>query len=116
MTLPDYPDDADGDALRRVAADGSDMNHPMVVDFAVAVPSEASAQAVAGLAARHGYEPSVGYDEEHDAWSVYCSRSMVPRYDAIMAAQAELDALGRLHGGHGDGWGTFGNAPERQPP
>ena len=30
---PAYPDDADGDALRRVASSGSDMALPMVIDF-----------------------------------------------------------------------------------
>jgi hypothetical protein len=35
--MKDYPDDADGDALRRVAADGSDMSKPMEVDFMLSV-------------------------------------------------------------------------------
>lgn len=35
-----YPNDADGDALRRVAGAGSDMSKPMDIDFAVAAPDE----------------------------------------------------------------------------
>jgi hypothetical protein len=37
--VPDYPNDADGDALRRIANDGSDMSQPMEVDFTVDVGS-----------------------------------------------------------------------------
>ena len=35
----DYPNDTDGDALRRIASLGNDMTRPMEIDFAVAVPS-----------------------------------------------------------------------------
>ncbi len=35
--MPEYPSDPDGDALRRVAADGSDRSQPMEVDFTVGV-------------------------------------------------------------------------------
>ncbi len=41
----DFPDDADGDALRRVA-ERSDMSKPMDIDFAVDVPSKRSGEEV----------------------------------------------------------------------
>jgi hypothetical protein len=37
--LLNYPNDSDGDALRRVAAGGSDMTAPMVVEFPVVAAS-----------------------------------------------------------------------------
>ncbi|MCG8435309.1 MAG: ribonuclease E inhibitor RraB [Gammaproteobacteria bacterium] len=39
-----YPNDADGDALRRIAADGSDMTKPMEVDYHVAAPDQSASQ------------------------------------------------------------------------
>lgn len=36
----DFPDDADGDALRRLVNDGSDLTKPMLIDFQIAVPTE----------------------------------------------------------------------------
>jgi Regulator of ribonuclease activity B len=45
--LGNYPNDSDGDALRRVVNDGSDMSKPMFIDFQVAVPDEAAANALA---------------------------------------------------------------------
>ena len=87
----DYPDDADGDALRRVERDGSDMTRPMEIDFAVAVPNEAAGLAVAKLAEGIGYRPSVARDEESGAWTCYCTRTMVPTHAALVDAQAERD-------------------------
>jgi hypothetical protein len=106
----DYPQDADGDALRRVARDGSDMSRAMDIDFAVAVPNEESGLAIAEIVRARGYRPDVSRDDESGDWTCYCTRSMVPTYDAIIAVQNELDALVKPLGGYSDGWGTFGNA------
>jgi hypothetical protein len=109
-TMTDYPKDDDGDALRRVAADGADMSAPMDIDFFVAVPDEAAGRAVATSADARGYRTSVDRDED-GAWTCYCTRSMLATYDGVVAAQKELGELARPHGGSPDGWGTFGNAP-----
>ena len=37
----DYPNDADGDVLRRVAAGGADMSKPMDIDFFIVASDEA---------------------------------------------------------------------------
>ncbi|MGE5184457.1 MAG: ribonuclease E inhibitor RraB [Acidobacteriota bacterium] len=50
-----YPRDADGDALRRVADDGSDMARPMVVDFMIAARDEAVGRAIAAAVGPLGY-------------------------------------------------------------
>lgn len=41
-----FPNDADGDALRRVA-ERSDMSKPMDIDFAVEVPNQARGEKMA---------------------------------------------------------------------
>src|SRR5262245_17424089 len=46
----DYPDGADRDALRRVAATSADMSRPMETEFFVAVPDREAGKAVAWLA------------------------------------------------------------------
>jgi hypothetical protein len=104
-----YPDDADGEALRRVASMGCDMTEPMEIDFFVAVPDQEAGQRVAELATGHGYRTKLVYDEEDDAWDCYCTKLMVPTYEAVCGAQLELDALSRPVNGYMDGWGTEGN-------
>jgi hypothetical protein len=75
-----FPDDADGDALRRLAERGSDLSKPKLIDFQIAVHTESAAKANGDAAQRELGELSVGFD------------------------------------GYADGWGTFGNASEVQPP
>jgi hypothetical protein len=82
----------------------------MDIDFAVAVPDEESGDAVAELANARGYCSKLSRDAETEEWTCYCTRAMVPTYDAIIAAQEDLDDLAKPLGGHTDGWGTFGNA------
>jgi len=106
------PNDADGDAMRRVLSDGSDPSKPMDVDFMIACPSIASAENIAPQAESRGYKPSISVDEETSSVTCYCMKSMLLDYDLLISAQAELDALARPHEGYIDGWGTFGNAPK----
>lgn len=108
----DFPNDADGDALRRLAEDGNDLTRPMHIDFTISVPSLAAGHAVARAAQELGYRTSVEHDEEGATWTCYCSRHMVASYDAVVLAQEELSRVSGPHGGHCDGWGSFGNASE----
>ena len=104
-----YPNDADGDALRRVAADGADMSRPMVIDYTVDAPDQATALLIAERVAPRGYDPSISQDEDGGTWSIYCSRSMLATYAGVVSAQTELNELVRPYGATCDGWGTFGN-------
>lgn len=112
----EYPDDSDGDALRRVMNDGSDMSKPMFIGFQVAVPDETAAKALAEVAYKLGYRVSV-YDSEECRlpWTCECSTRMLATYEGVLAVQAELADISKQFGGFPDGWGTFGNGPNGQP-
>ena len=103
----DYPDDADGDALRRLVQAGMDLSRPITVDFMVDVPTRAAGRAVAEAAEKAGYETAVEQDDEDGAWTCYCSRNMIASYAAVVAAQEELTRLSEPHGGYCDGWGSM---------
>ncbi len=109
---PDYPEDADGDALRSIAASGSDMTRPMVIDFAIDAGSKAIALDCLAALEDAGFEASLYQDEDDQRWSVYCPIRMIPDYDAIVRTQKILGELAAEHGGTADGWGTFGNVEE----
>lgn len=103
-----YPNDADGDALRRTSQH-ADMSRPMDVDFMVSVPSEQAGEEVARLVSSRGYAVSVECDEETREWTCYCKKHMLLTYDSVVDAQAELEQISASFGGHADGWGTGGN-------
>ena len=79
-----YPNDDDGDALRKVASMGCDMTRPMDIDFFVEVPSQEAGELVAEPASRSGYRTNVDHDDEDDAWTCYCTKRMVPTYEAVL--------------------------------
>lgn len=117
----EMPSDADGNVLRGLETSGNDLSKPMVVDFQIAASDEETAKRVAEAAGNLGYQTSIYFDDEEadleddeDLWTCECSKTMVATYDAIMAAQAELDAIARPLGAYCDGWGTFGNADETE--
>lgn len=115
----EYPDDLDGEVLRMIADDGNDMTQPMDVEFHVAVATEEDADKIAEAAEKLGYDSGIHFDdgseddevedEITEPWTCSCRKTMLLEYDAIMAAQAELDEIARPLGGYADGWGTFGN-------
>jgi hypothetical protein len=57
--MTQLPRDADGDALRRLAATGSDLSQEMEVDFAVLVPDEKAGRAFSAVVAPMGFRTSV---------------------------------------------------------
>jgi hypothetical protein len=108
-TATNYPADADGDALRKVAEAGADMGRPMVIDFSVDAADESTARRIAELVAPLGFLPSVSQNEDGNSWSVYCAKSMLATYDGVVGVQAQLNEFLRPLGANCDGWGTFGN-------
>lgn len=101
-TEKDFPDDADGDALRHIAAH-SDISLPMDVYFMVAVPNQAAAEEVASLALQRGYRCSVEFDDQSRQWTCYCRKRMLVSHAGVLAAQQELDELSAPVGGYSDG-------------
>ena len=110
--MVDFPDDADGKALRQVA-ERADLTQPMDVDFIIRVPDEAAAEAVARAADALGYASDARPDDDDESrWCCYCTRlELLLTYDALKEAERELTTLSAPFGGRVGGWGTFGNAP-----
>jgi hypothetical protein len=106
-----YPNDADGDALRRIAAGPNDMSQPMEIDFFVVAPDHAAGKKIAKAASNVGYRTKLERDEH--GLTCNCSKRMLATYTGVIEAQRELNELSRCFGGHIDGWGTFGNAGPR---
>jgi regulator of RNase E activity RraB len=108
----DLPSDGDGNALRQVARDGSDMTKPMLIDFHVAVPNEESANGLATLARRFGYHVQVYESQDCPLpWTCQCSTRILADYNGVIGVQEELATISARFGGVLDGWGTFGNGP-----
>ena len=115
LMAPEYPNDADGDALRRVAADGNDMAAPMVIEFPVVVPAELPAKQFASVAATKGYQVHLCTHEDDPDWDVMCAVEMIPTHVDVVRVQRELTEWATPFRGYCDSWGTFGNKPDGRP-
>jgi hypothetical protein len=109
------PDDADGDAMRRVIADGADLTRPMRVDFQIDCPDRASAQAIAAKVPPAEFAVSVYEDSESGTVKCECSRDMLLEYSGLIRVQTQLAELVRPFGGRCGAWGTFGNSQTAEP-
>jgi Regulator of ribonuclease activity B len=112
--MPHDPEDAaTAAALKRFEADGSDLSRPMTVDFFVSVPSREAGERVAAHAGAVGFGTRLKADGNAAAtWTCYCEQTMVATFEAVREVERVVDAIGRLYGGHGDGFGSYGNAPK----
>lgn len=108
----EFPNDADGDAVRRLFGGKNDPRRPMCVNFQVAVPDEAAAKSLAEIAWKKGYRISVYPSPECSLpWTCECSTRILADYEGVLAIQNELAELSAPFGGRPDGWGSYGNKP-----
>jgi Regulator of ribonuclease activity B len=104
-----FPDDENGDVLRRMEAGGDDLARPRNIDFAVAFADESSADKFAEHFREFGHEVSVGKDEsgQNLPWDVIAVQHMVPSYEGITNFENLLQSVADRWKGQNDGWGCF---------
>ena len=110
-----YPNDANGDALRRMAAEGDDLTRPRDIEFTVVFPNARSAKQFAEQMRTQGYEASHELSEtvEGFPWDVIVVKHMAPSHTEIGNFEALLQSEADPFGGHNDGWGSF-SEPQAQ--
>ena len=90
--------------------DGDDAR-PLLVELTVTALSNDAAVSIARVARALRYETEIvraidddGRDE--DAWTVYCSKKMLPDHESLLAVQADLELVSAPFRGNPDGRGT----------
>lgn len=104
-----YPDDDNGDVLRRMEAQGDNLGMPRNIDFTVVFPDETAAERFAEHFRKQGYAVSVEFAEtEKDLpWDVVVVKSMTPSHREIGDFETTLQEIADTLGGRNDGWGCF---------
>ncbi|MCR9246919.1 MAG: ribonuclease E inhibitor RraB [bacterium] len=102
-----FPNDENGDVLRRMLASGDDLTRAREIEFVHVMPNESAAHAMAKAAGELGYSASAFCDEESGDWEVVCFVEMVPTHEGITKFEADLAELASRFGGRADGWGCF---------
>lgn len=108
-----WPDDVDGDVLRRFDEDGFDFSKPVDIEFNIDFePWPPSDEFMQKLRAVHPgaevIEPGDGDDEDDDGYIQVVVNDRLS-YELVMRVQRELTALAAPYGGVCDSWGAFSN-------
>ncbi len=107
-----YPNDDNGDVLRRMEAKGADLTKPRNVDFTVVFPEETAAKRFAEHFRGQGYSVSVEFAEtvKELPWDVVVVKYMALFHQGIGDFEAVLQEVAASLGGRNDGWGCFTQA------
>ena len=103
--MPEWPNDADGDALRRIWNDGADFTVKHVVDFQVDFDNP-NQIADARKLLEQKYHKVALYDEP-DGPYLQISKLMLLQYNALLREQDELSDLTAKFGGKCEAWGVL---------
>jgi hypothetical protein len=105
----DFPDDENGEVLRRMQQDGDDFTKPRNVDFSVVFPSEDSAETFADHFRRGDFKVAVQrWDGERELpWDVTVTRHMLLTHAEITEIEKRLEDVAAPLGGSNDGWGCI---------
>jgi hypothetical protein len=104
-----YPDDDNGDVLRRLEEQGDDLTRARNIDFSVVFAIESAAERFAEHFRAQGFTASVYFAEamKEFPWNVSVVKSMTPSHRGIGEFETYLQEVADTLGGHNDGWGCF---------
>lgn len=108
------PNDATGNTLRSLVADGSSLDRPMRMDFDIVAPTEQACARIVQDLELDGFEvtgrPQRYEESDRHEYTATVTTTIVPSYETVTATEAKVDNIARRYGGAGDGFGSFGNA------
>lgn len=103
-----FPNDANGDVLRRMQSQGDDLSKPRNIDFEFIFQTEPNAKSFAKEAAKvPGTKVKSSRYEERRMWETTVTKHMLPTYENITNMEESLTRTAKLHDGEPDGWGCF---------
>lgn len=105
----DFPLDATGDALRRMAAGGDDLSKPRDIDFTAVFATKLLAERFASHFQQPGHHVSIKESKcvPELPWDVVVVNHMLPSHGAIAGFEKELQEVASELGGRNDSWGCF---------
>ena len=107
MSAPHFPDDENGDVLRRMFDGGDDLSRPRIVDFCFAFPERQQAVVFAEIVDDRDLEVCISYYEQREMWQAIVKRHMVPTHRDITVLELRLASQAEAIGGKADGWGCM---------
>ena len=102
-----WPDDADGDVLRRLEDDGFDFSKSHVIDFNVDFDSWPPMPEAIAVLSRHYPNARLRQPDANDKGYVQFQIEAALSYDIVMKVQREVSSLMADFGGRCESWGVM---------
>ncbi len=108
-----FPDDDNGEVLRRMQSHGDDLTLPRDIDFSVLFKSREGAEQFCNYFSKRGFVSKIKSPSYSPAypWDTPVVNHMVPTHAAITAFEDELERIAAPLGGKNDGWGSISQPP-----
>jgi hypothetical protein len=104
----DWPDDADGDVMRRLRAGGFDFGKPELIDFNVDFESWPPDQRALNAISQAFPDATISLEATNGYVLVQLRRTV--SYELVTSVQDQLSSLTASYGGQCDSWGVMHNA------
>jgi hypothetical protein len=101
---PEFPNDLNGDVLRRMYVGGDDLARPRMINFSFVFPERRKALSFAQIIDDRDKEICIAYYEEREMWEVTVKHHLVPDYREVTAMESALALKAESVGGKADGW------------
>ena len=104
---PEFPNDENGQVLRRMFDGGDALTQARVVDFCFVFPDREAALAFLRDVEDRTLETCLSWYQEKSMWEVIVKRHMIPQHATIRAMESMLTQKAENLGGKPDGWGCM---------
>jgi hypothetical protein len=102
-----FPNDDNGDVLRRLYAGGDELTHPRIIDFCFIFPDRKRALVFAEDVDDRDFKVCISYYKEKAIWQVIVKNNMIPEHKNITSIESSLSIKAHAVGGKADGWGCM---------
>lgn len=104
--VPVFPNDKNGNVLRKMYEDGDDFSQSRDIDFTVVLPDSDAVQEFGSYFYHHGLQVKAKKNNsvQELPWDVVVTINMLPDYDDITAFERRLEEIAVPLGGRNDGW------------
>ncbi len=104
-----FPNDANGELLALMQAEGIDLNQQYMIDFYVVFADKESATAAAARVSQEYPDAGVfvNFSDDAQMWELRLQQEMQPEHERITTIEMVLAKLCKQFKGKTDGWGML---------
>lgn len=104
-----FPNDVNGDVLKRMYDSGMDLSMPYNIDFYHFFEKKRNAILMYSYIKKNSMniQVEISENEGKQGWDVCCTLKLLPTHQNITNTELFYDELAKKFNGYGDGWGVL---------